>query len=154
MRRTLAGAFLFSLCLYHARAHDAPCCPSSLPFFSLDLSPSTITMARTPPESPSCSNYQVIFDSALEAYKKKTGKDLTSDPLLCSLETCHSPDSILAVLRAQIRVPSQLQSSSDESLTWLNPTINVLNAFSATIGSGVGLVRLEWFEVARPEFVA
>ncbi len=111
-------------------------------------------MARTPPESPSCSNYQVIFDSALEAYKKKTGKDLTSDPLLCSLETCHSPDSILAVLRAQIRVPSQLQSSSDESLTWLNPTINVLNAFSATIGSGVGLVRLEWFEVARPEFVA
>ena len=47
------------------------------------------------------SNYQVIFDSALEAYKKETGKNLTSNPLLCNIETCHSPDAILAVLGAQ-----------------------------------------------------
>ncbi|KAF8496765.1 hypothetical protein F5888DRAFT_1702367 [Russula emetica] len=95
-------------------------------------------MSQTPPETNSRSNYQVIFDSALKAYQKKTGKDLTSDPLLCDLETCHSPDAILAVLRAQTLGPGQAQNSGDESLTWLNPTISVLHAFSATIGGSVG----------------
>jgi hypothetical protein len=111
-------------------------------------------MSQTSPETTSRSNYQVIFDSALEFYKKKTGKDLTSDPLLCNLETCHSPDAILAVLRAQTRGLGQPQNSGDESLTWLNSTINVLNAFSSIIGDGVGLVRLERFGVALPESVA
>jgi hypothetical protein len=112
-------------------------------------------MSQTSPEtiSRSSSNYQVIFDSALEAYKKKTGKDLTSDPLLCNLETCHSPNDILAVLQARTRGLGQPQNRGDESLTWLNPIINVLNAFSASIGGGVGLVRLEWFGVALSESV-
>ena len=111
-------------------------------------------MSQTSPETNPRSNYQVIFDSALEAYKKKTGKDLnTSNPLLCNIETCHSPDAILAVLRAQTRGLGRSKNGGDESLTWLNPIINVLNAFSATIGGGVGLVRLERFRVARAESV-
>jgi hypothetical protein len=110
-------------------------------------------MLQISPETTSRSNYQVIFDSALKAYRKKTGKDLTSDPLLCDLETCNSPDAILAVLRAQTRRHGQPQNSGDESLTWLKPTINVLNAFSATIGAVAGQVRLEWFGVAIPESV-
>ena len=85
-------------------------------------------------------NYQAIFDSALEAYKKKTGKDLTADPLLCCFETCDSPDAVLAILREQALGPGQFQSSGDELLTWLNPVINVLNAFSAAIGGSVGQV--------------
>jgi hypothetical protein len=102
--------------------------------------PTTHTMSQTSPEASSHSNYQAIFDSALEGYKKKTGKDLTSDPLLCTLETCDSPDDILAVLRAQIFVPGKPRSSGDKLLTWLNPTINVLSAFSETVGGGVSLV--------------
>ena len=98
-------------------------------------------------KAPSHSNYQVIFDNALNAYKKKTGKDLTTDPLLCSFETCDSPDAILAILRAQILGPGQLQSSGDKFLTWLNPTISVLNAFSAAIGGSVGQVSLKTFKV-------
>jgi hypothetical protein len=111
-------------------------------------------MSQTSPETTSRANYQVIFDSALEAYKKKTGKDLTSDPLLYNIETCHSPDAILGVLRAQIRGLGQPQNGGDKLLTWLNPIISVLNAFSATIGGGVGLVRPERFGLARPESVA
>jgi hypothetical protein len=111
-------------------------------------------MPQTPPETNSRSNYQVIFDSALKAYRKKTGKNLTSDPLFCDLETCHSPDAILAVLQAQTRGLGRAQNSGDESLTWLNPTISVLNAFSATISGSVGPVRLERFGVAGPESVA
>jgi hypothetical protein len=97
-------------------------------------------MPRTSPEEASRSNYQSIFDSALKGYKKKTGKDLTSDPLLCRLESCDSPDAILAILQAQMLRPGQPQSSGDKFLTWLNPTINVLNAFSDNIGGVVGLV--------------
>jgi hypothetical protein len=35
-------------------------------------------------------------------------------------------------------------------LAWLNPTINVLNAFSATIGGGVSLVSLKRFKATPP----
>jgi hypothetical protein len=99
-------------------------------------------MSPTSPEAASHSNYQVIFDSALEVYKRKTGKDLTSHPLLGSFETCQSPDAILAVFHAQIFGPGQAQSIGDKLLTQLNPTINVLNAFSVTIGGVVGPVSL------------
>jgi hypothetical protein len=102
-------------------------------------------MPQTSPEATSHSNYQVIFDSALEVYKKKTGKDLTSHPLLGSFETCQSPDAVLAVLHAQIFGPSQPQSSGDKLLARLNPAINVLNAFSVTTGgvvSSVSFTRL------------
>ncbi|KAF8469854.1 hypothetical protein DFH94DRAFT_685270 [Russula ochroleuca] len=96
-------------------------------------------MPQTSLEAASRSNYQSIFDSALEAYKKKTGKDLTKDPLLRSIETCNSSDAVLTILRAQILGPGQSQSSRDKMTTWLNPTVNVINALSATIGGGVGL---------------
>ena len=89
------------------------------------------------------SNYQAIFDSALDVYKKKTGKDLTSHPLLSSFEACNSPDAVLDVLHAQILGPGKLQSSGDKLLAWINPTINVLNAFSSTIGGGASLVSIQ-----------
>ena len=104
-------------------------------------------MSQIPPSAASRLNYQAIFDSALEAYKEKTGKDLTSDPLLRTIEYCNSPDAVLAILRAQILEPGQPQNSHNRLTTWLDPTVNVLNAFSATIGGLVGLVSLE---VTRP----
>ena len=105
------------------------------------------TMPQTSLEAASRSNYQSIFDSALEAYKKKTGKDLTKDPLLRSIETCQSPDAVLTILRAQILGPGQSQGSSDKLTTWLDPTVNVISAFSAAVGGGVGLVSLTKIEV-------
>jgi hypothetical protein len=108
-------------------------------------------MSQTPTSVSSASNYQAIFDNALEAYKKKTGKDLTADPLLHSLETCNSPDAILSLLREQILEPGQPQSSGNKFTTWLDPTVKVLNAFSGT-GGFVGLVSLKLFEVIYPRF--
>jgi len=94
--------------------------------------------------SNSNSGYQHIFSSALESYKKRTGNDLTSNPLLPRLETCNSPDAVIALLREQI--PGFDQSRSDnhsERLSnWLNPTVNVIAAFSGTIGT-VGPVGLK-----------
>jgi len=97
-------------------------------------------MSQIPPSAASQFNYQTIFDNALEAYKTKTGNDLTSDPLLHSIENCNSPDAVLTILRAQIIEPGQPQSSFNRLTTWLDPTVKVLNAFSATIGGLVGLV--------------
>ena len=98
-------------------------------------------MSQASPVTPEA-NYQVIFDSALKVYKKKTGKDLTTHPLLGRFQTCNSPDAVLDVIHEHILEQSKPQSSGDKFLTWLNPTINLLNGFSATIGGGVGLVSL------------
>jgi len=96
-------------------------------------------MSQNLPQTSSSANYQLIFDNALEAYKKKTGNDLPSDPLLRSLESCSSPDTVLDVLREQI--PAFGQSGS-RLTTWVKPTINVLYTFSSTIGGAVSLVSM------------
>ena len=100
----------------------------------------------TTPEAASRSNYQSIFDGTLEAYQRKTGKDLTKDPLLRSLDTCNSPDAVLTILRAQIVGPGQY-GSSDKFTEWLIPTVKVINAFSETFGAAVALVSLMNVEV-------
>jgi len=105
-------------------------------------------MSQTPIATASTSNYQVIFDNALKAYKKKTKKDIRSHPLLPKLQTCNSPDAVLAVLHEQIPVFDQSHSSTSDKLTkWLNPTVNVLYAFSEAIGAGIGLVSIRAFEI-------
>ena len=107
----------------------------------------TTTMSQNRPDISSSSNYQVIFDNALKAYKKKTGRDLASDPLLRRLESCNSPDAVLALLREQVPGFDQSESSSDGVTKWLDPTVNVLFTFSSTIGGAVTLVSLRKFKV-------
>ena len=99
------------------------------------------TVSQGPPEAAaSSSNYEMIFDNALKAYKKKTGKDLAKDPLLRRLESCNSPDSVLALLKGQIPGFDQ-PASSDEKLTkWVTPVVNVLYNFASTISGAVSLV--------------
>ena len=95
------------------------------------------TMSHNLPQIPSSENFQAIFDNALEVYKKKTGKDLKSDPLLLRLESCDSPDAVLDVLQEQTSA-----FTKSGSRTWVKPTINVLYTFSSTIGGGVSLVSM------------
>jgi hypothetical protein len=101
-------------------------------------------------EISSRSNYQLIFDNALTAYKTKTGKDLVSDPLLLRLESCDSPDSVLVVLREQIPGFDQSKSSNHRFTCWLGPTVNVLYTFSSTIGGTLSLVSLSKVKLIRP----
>jgi len=99
-------------------------------------------MSNTPSPAPSRSNLDSVFSSAFQAYKKKTGKDITSHPLAIELQSCHSPHAILAVLRNQIHVFGQSHNADEKFAKWLIPTVNVLFAFSATLGEGVGLVGI------------
>jgi hypothetical protein len=100
-------------------------------------------MSQTPIATISTSNYQSIFDNAIEAYKKKTKKDLRSHPLLDKLQNCHSPDAILSILYEQIPGFDQSRDTDAKLTKWLNPTVNVLCTFSGVIGGGIGLVSLK-----------
>jgi hypothetical protein len=98
------------------------------------------SVSQSPPEAASSSDYDAIFDNALEAYKKKTGKNLASDPLLRRLETCNSPDSVLALLKDQIPGFDQSRSRDERLTKWVNPVVNVLYNFASTISGSVSLV--------------
>ena len=96
-------------------------------------------MSQTPTATTSSSNYQSIFDNAIEAYKKKTKKDLRSHPLLDKLQNCNSPDAVLSILYEQIPGFDQSRATDDKLTRWLNPTVNVLCTFSGVIGGGISL---------------
>ena len=90
--------------------------------------------------STSSSNFQSIFNAALKAYEKKTKSDLLAHPLAAQLQACKSPGDILAVLQERVKEFDQSRGANERLSQWLDPTINVLYSFSATIGAGVGLV--------------
>ena len=91
---------------------------------------------------PSSPNFQLVFNNALRVYEKHTKNDLLSHPLTAQLQACQSPSSILVVLQQQVQGLGQSRISDERLTKWLDPTINVLNTFSGTIGEGVSLVRL------------
>ncbi|KAI9432782.1 hypothetical protein H4582DRAFT_2132092, partial [Lactarius indigo] len=94
--------------------------------------PSTVT-------ATSSTNFETIFGAALEVYRNQTKNDIASHPLAVQLQSCDSPSAILAILRAQVQAFDRSQSADERFTKWLDPTVNVLYAFSATLGEGVGL---------------
>ena len=128
--------------------HTASCLTGA-PTYQPRPSPRTSmsTVPSTSASLPSQPNFMCIFNAALETYKRKTKKDLASHPLLPSLQSCDSPEAILAILRDQIPAFSQSRNGDDGLTKWVAPTINVLYAFSATLGQGVGQVKIRCFSV-------
>ena len=108
-------------------------------------------MSADPSTSTSNSNFASIFNAALESYKRKTKKDLASHPLLPRLQSCNSPDAITTLLREQVSASTRSQGDHDGLTKWVTPTVNVMYAFSAAIGQGVGIVNITL--VSRGEFL-
>ena len=125
--------------------------PSCHSHHQLSLPSPQSIMSAVPSTSTSHFDFESIFSAALETYKRKTDKDLTSHPLLPSLQYCDSPEAILTVLREQIPTFSRSQSGDDGLTKWVIPTVNVLYAFSTALGQGVGLVNIKVF--LREEFL-
>ena len=90
-------------------------------------------MSQIPSTATSSTNFETIFTAALEAYNKKTKKDIASHPLAEQLQSCDSSDAILAVLRAQVQANDQAQSADEKWTKWLDPTVNVVSAFSPVL---------------------
>jgi hypothetical protein len=99
-------------------------------------------MSQSPSPSTSSSNIRTIFVAAMKEYEKKTKTDLLTHPLATQLQSCASSTDILAVLHNQVNEFDKARTHNEKLSSWLNPTINVLYAFSATLGQGVGLVSL------------
>ena len=89
----------------------------------------------------SSTNFETVFRAALEKYQDRTKKDIASHPLAAELRSCESSSSILALLRAQVQALDQSQSVEDKWTKWLDPTVNVLYAFSTALGNGVAVVN-------------
>ena len=88
------------------------------------------------------SRFQEIFDASLKSYQKQTKKDLSAHPLASQLRSCDSTSAIIAVLEDQVREFDKSHSGDERLTKWLNPTVNVLCAFSAAVSGGVNLVSL------------
>lgn len=102
-----------------------------------------------PPSTTAPTTIGTIFKDALEAYNKNTKEDIASDPLTVQLKSCGTPSAILDVLRAQVQVFDHSQYADETFTTWLVPTVKVLHAFSATLGSVVGLVNCDCLSHSR-----
>ena len=99
-------------------------------------------MSHAQPTASSSSNFQLIINNALDKYKKRTKNDLLAHPLAAQLQSCDSPNAILAVLQQQVHGLDQSRSGDERWSRWLDPTVNVLYTLSSTLAAGVGLVRL------------
>jgi hypothetical protein len=99
-------------------------------------------MSHTRPVASSSSNFQQVFNNALKAYEKHSKNDLLTHPLAAQLQACDSPSAILLVIQQQVQDLTQSRTHGDTLTRWLDPMVNVLYAFSATLGEGVGLVRI------------
>jgi hypothetical protein len=121
--------------------------PSLFPPDRLASRLSTRTMSQAHPNassssSSSSSSFQSVLNAALEAYEKKTKSKLLAHLLAAQLQSCHSPTAILSVLQDLIQQFDRRRSSDERLSRWLSPTVNVLYAFSSTLGQGVGPVSI------------
>lgn len=101
--------------------------------------PPVYLMSQAPPVIPP-SSFQSTFSHALRAYKKRTRGDLILHPLAARLQSCDTPDTILAILQDKARAIDQSWNADEKLAMWLDPIVHVLYALSSSLGEGVGLV--------------
>jgi hypothetical protein len=87
-------------------------------------------------------SFRPLFESALQAYEKKTDISLAEHPLTVQLQSCNSVESVTAVLRGQAQ-PFCEFSGSDRILRSIKKTALILVTLSSTasLGDALGLVR-------------
>jgi hypothetical protein len=87
---------------------------------------------------------QLLFDTALQSYDKQTGLKLIDHPLARQLENCHSVDSVVVILQHQASALTGFREDEGKIMRSLKRVVHVLHALStsATLGEGIGLVRL------------
>jgi hypothetical protein len=84
----------------------------------------------------------------LKEYENTTGHDLQSHPFATELGQCDSPEAILQIYQNQASTLDQTGKSNQTLMKWLDPTVNLLCLFVATLGEGIALVSLS--EVVFP----
>ena len=87
------------------------------------------------------SSFQDLFNAALQEYEKQTRTSLIDHPFIKRLESCHSIDSITAILQEQAQTFQIFRGDDGKLMKSLRNTVNILYPLSIST-AGVGLVRL------------
>jgi hypothetical protein len=87
-------------------------------------------------------HFQVLFESALQAYEKRTGITLAQHPIAVKLQSCHSIDDITALLQGQAKEFSDFQAK-DRITKAIRTTVSILIPLSdaTSLADAVGSVR-------------
>ena len=86
-------------------------------------------------DQPGLSHFQVLFESALQDYERQTGITLANHPLAERLQTCHSAESVTALLQDQARTLSEFRESN-KVMGSLKNVVSVLSKISAIAALG------------------
>ena len=91
------------------------------------------------------SQFQSLFEKALEDYKKQTGTKLVGHPLYEKLITCDSVESITAVLQEQAQAFLKFGGEDGKIMKSLKCAVHVLHSLSSSslLGEAIGLVRIQ-----------
>jgi fungal STAND N-terminal Goodbye domain len=85
---------------------------------------------------PSISNFVSIFKAASERYKKLTKQDLDAHPFAEELGKCDSPAAVLDLFQTQAQAFEEFRKGDERLMKWLDPTVNIITKFSATVAAG------------------
>jgi hypothetical protein len=90
--------------------------------------------------------FQTLFESALQAYERKTGITLAEHPLAVQLRSCHSVESITTLLQGQAQTFSDFRGR-DKIMKLIESTLSILSTLSTivVIGGASALVRQRAF---------
>jgi|SRR6266850_2063230 len=87
-------------------------------------------------------HFRAIFESALLTYEKKAGVTLAEHPLAVQLQSCHSIESITAILQGKVQAFGEFRGI-DRVMKSVRSTVSILTTLStsASLGDYYGLVR-------------
>jgi hypothetical protein len=108
-------------------------------------------MSSAPDTNYIPSNFEALFDAALAKYAKQTGTDLRNHPLAYMIDSCNSPDSVLAIFEEQAKAFDEFRNGDSKLVKWLRPVVNGLHAISssAALTAGVDLVSSPEFYISK-----
>ena len=88
------------------------------------------------------SNFDALFQSALEDYEKETGIDLVKHPLAAQLDVCDSVESVTQAFQEQAQAFYEFRGGNNKVAASIQNAVQVLHKFSSTVvpGETVGLV--------------
>ena len=92
-------------------------------------------------EQSKSTSFRALFESAFQAYEKKTGITLAEHPLAIQLQSCHSVESITALVQDQASAFNGFRGKDrvTKSVMSILSTLTKLSA-TASLGDVVGLV--------------
>jgi hypothetical protein len=119
------------------------CLVAVIPSLGTDtLFPTHISSIRDMGDQSGASQFRLLFEAALEDYRKQTGTKLVDHPLYARLIKCDSVESITAVLHEQAQAFLKFRGDDGKVIKSLNTTVHVLYSLSVNtlLGEAIGLV--------------